>query len=52
MTQGHRGQIIVVVPTKDVVLVRLGKLPAERGWHALGDWTDAVLDLFPTSPQP
>ncbi|MDX2276795.1 MAG: serine hydrolase [Hyphomonadaceae bacterium] len=45
--EGHEGQLIVVVPSKDMVLVRLGLFAdsAER-WNALGDWTARVINAF------
>jgi CubicO group peptidase (beta-lactamase class C family) len=44
---GHEGQLIVVVPSKDLVLVRLGLLDDRDGWPALGDWVRRVVTLFP-----
>ena len=44
--QGFEGQVIVVVPSKDLVLVRLGHMP-ERGWRALNRWVASVVSLFP-----
>lgn len=45
--QGHSGQIILVVPSKDLVIVRLGLFDdnTER-WNALGDWMGAVAGSF------
>jgi CubicO group peptidase (beta-lactamase class C family) len=46
--RGHEGQLIVVSPARDLVLVRLGITPNDGpGWPALGRWTNAILDLFP-----
>jgi CubicO group peptidase (beta-lactamase class C family) len=46
--QGHLGQIIMVVPSKDLVIVRLGVLPDVEGdWDALGTWTGDIMALFP-----
>lgn len=42
---GYEGQAIVVVPALDLVLVRLGKTPAERGEH-LADWRARVIEAF------
>jgi CubicO group peptidase (beta-lactamase class C family) len=44
--QGHEGQLIVIVPSKDLVLVRLGLLD-DRHFHALGAWAEQVVALFP-----
>jgi CubicO group peptidase (beta-lactamase class C family) len=43
--QGRFGQIIAVVPSKDLVVVRLGQ--TEGAWKELGDWTSAVVNSFP-----
>lgn len=45
--QGYEGQIIVVVPSKDLVFVRLGRF--DRGpeaWDALGDWAGRFIGAF------
>jgi len=44
--QGFEGQITLIVPSKDLVLVRLGHMP-ERGWRALSRWAASVVSLFP-----
>lgn len=43
--QGYEGQSIVVCPGLDLVLVRLGKTPAERS-IPLRDWRHEVVDAF------
>jgi CubicO group peptidase (beta-lactamase class C family) len=48
--QGHEGQLIVVVPSKDLILVRLGHLDDRIGWRPLGDWVERVVALFPDVP--
>jgi CubicO group peptidase (beta-lactamase class C family) len=46
--QGHEGQIIAIVPSKDLIVVRLGKFEDDRvGFPALGEWLDQVVALFP-----
>ena len=47
MAQGHEGQLIVVVPSKDLVLVRLGLFDDRRGFGVLGEWVGGVIALFP-----
>ena len=44
--QGFEGQLTVIVPSKDLVLVRLGHMP-EWGWRALSHWVGKVVSLFP-----
>lgn len=49
--QGHEGQIIVVVPSKDLVLVRLGLFEGgAESWNALGDWATRVINAFGDRP--
>lgn len=46
--QGHEGQLIVVVPSKDMVVVRLGRFDNDTGeaWNALGDWMARLINAF------
>ena len=45
--QGHEGQIIVVVPSKDLVMVRLGLFHGgTEAWDALGDWATRLIGAF------
>lgn len=49
--QGHEGQIIVVVPSKDLVLVRLGLFHGGgEAWDALGDWATRLVGAFGDRP--
>jgi CubicO group peptidase (beta-lactamase class C family) len=45
--QGHEGQLVAVLPSKDLVLVRLGLFDDRVGWRALSDWLERVVALFP-----
>jgi CubicO group peptidase (beta-lactamase class C family) len=45
--QGHEGQLITVVPSKDLVVVRLGHLDDRHGWPALTRWMQALVAAFP-----
>jgi CubicO group peptidase (beta-lactamase class C family) len=51
VAQGHEGQLIVVVPSKDLIIVRLGLLQDVPGFSALGDWVQALVGLFPDVPK-
>jgi CubicO group peptidase (beta-lactamase class C family) len=49
--QGYQGQIIVVVPSKDLVLVRLGLFAGgTESWDALGDWASELIGAFGDRP--
>ena len=49
--QGHEGQIVVVVPSKDLVLVRLGLFESGPGtWESLGDWATRLIGAFGDRP--
>ena len=46
MARGHRGQLIAVVPSKDLVLVRFGRTPYSR-YGSLFRWMGEVVGAFP-----
>lgn len=49
--QGYEGQIIVVVPSKDLVMVRLGLFDGgAESWDALGDWATRLIGAFGDRP--
>jgi CubicO group peptidase (beta-lactamase class C family) len=49
--QGHEGQIIVIVPSKDLVMVRLGLFHgATEAWDGLGDWSTRLIGAFGRRP--
>jgi CubicO group peptidase (beta-lactamase class C family) len=48
--QGHEGQLTAMVPSKDLILVRLGRFENGSGWRALGDWVQRIVALFPDVP--
>jgi CubicO group peptidase (beta-lactamase class C family) len=51
--EGHEGQLIVVAPSKGLVLVRLGRFEDSAArWNALGDWTARVVNAFGDRPPP
>ena len=46
--QGHGGQVIWIVPSKDLVIVRLGLMPNEReNWLTLMGWCQSIAIAFP-----
>jgi CubicO group peptidase (beta-lactamase class C family) len=46
--QGHEGQVIFVVPSRDMVMVRLGHFEDNAShWDSLGDWVAKVIEAFP-----
>lgn len=49
--QGHEGQIIVVAPSKDLVMVRLGRFDGgAEAWDALGEWAGRLIGAFGDRP--
>jgi CubicO group peptidase (beta-lactamase class C family) len=44
---GFQGQLIAVIPSKDLVIVRLGLMSDEKGWDTLGAWLQPIVNAFP-----
>lgn len=44
--QGHEGQLIMVIPSKDMVIVRLGLSTSEKHWDAIGEQIQEIADAF------
>jgi CubicO group peptidase (beta-lactamase class C family) len=49
---GFQGQIVMVIPSKDAVIVRLGMMDDGAGWDPLGAWLQQVVDTLPDRQQP
>ena len=46
--QGHDGQIILIVPSKALVIVRLALMDdGDAAWKSLGEWLAPVVKAFP-----
>ena len=46
--QGHDGQVIQIVPSKGLVIVRLGLMDdGDAAWKALGEWLVPIVKAFP-----
>jgi CubicO group peptidase (beta-lactamase class C family) len=45
--QGHQGQVILIIPSRNAVVVRLGLAADDpTAWAELGDWLDTVVDAI------
>jgi CubicO group peptidase (beta-lactamase class C family) len=48
--EGHAGQVILIVPSKALTLVRLGLAADDpQQWAALGDWLVPIVNAFPNA---
>lgn len=45
--EGHSGQVVLVVPSKKLVLVRLGLTEGANGFKVIGDWLVPILAAMP-----
>ncbi|MEM5515495.1 serine hydrolase [Henriciella sp. AS95] len=46
--EGHEGQTLYVVPSRDLVIVRLGLMPnGGNNWPALFQWNQTLASMFP-----
>jgi CubicO group peptidase (beta-lactamase class C family) len=50
MASGHRGQVVAMVPSKDLVVVRFGRTSYDQ-YGTLYDWLGEVIATFPDSRQ-
>jgi CubicO group peptidase (beta-lactamase class C family) len=50
--QGFQGQLIMVVPSRDLVVVRLGLIDDRVGWPPLRQWSHRLVALFPPRQVP
>jgi hypothetical protein len=41
-----------VIPSKDLVIVRLGLMTDESGWDTLDAWLQPIVDAFPAVTRP
>lgn len=46
---GYQGQVIAVIPSKDLVVVRMGIMP-DGSWPQLGAWMQGLVAAFPDVP--
>lgn len=41
---GHEGQVIMVIPSKDLVIVRLGMSTHDKAWDAIGNYLQNIVN--------
>lgn len=49
---GHQGQYVIVIPSRDLVIVRLGITGPDGGGEAMGAWLQEIVDALPAPAGP
>jgi CubicO group peptidase (beta-lactamase class C family) len=43
---GHEGQVLMVIPSKDLIIIRLGMSTSKNSWDAIGANLQEIVDIF------